>query len=124
MMPFMASGRLVKDYKLLMKYFEKLRELGLDASRHYPTSQDIEVIKRGVERGEIKSVAEALNILVQRFKERIDPVIAKKAFEECMGVEVDEATAVNEVAKLLAYWTLEMSEGLGLIKLVGTEVIR
>ena len=47
MLPFMASGRIVRDYGVLFKYVELLekRGRGYEARRALPTSEDIEYLK-------------------------------------------------------------------------------
>ncbi len=120
-MLFMGSGKLVRNYDVLMKYFEKLRELGVDTSSCYPTGSDVEEVKSLAERGEIKNLDDAVRFLVAKFRGRVNAVAAQQAVRDVMGIEVSPDAAVEYVAKLLALWTLEMCESMGLIKIVGAE---
>jgi len=118
---FLGSGKLVKDYTLIIKYFEKLRELGIDPDSSYPRGEDLEEVKKLVEQGAVKSLEEALNVLKERFKQRIAKEAAVEAVREVLGAEIGADAAVEHVARLLALWTLEMGENMGIIKIVGAE---
>ncbi len=119
--PFLGSGKLVKNYNLLMKYFEKLKDMGMDSSVSYPRGEDLGEVKKLVERGAIKSLDEAVKYLIERFKPRIVGEAAKEAVREVLGIEASMEVAIEHVAKVLALWTLEMGESMGLIKIVGAE---
>ena len=118
---FLGSGKLVKDYTLLLKYFEKLREIGASAESSYPRSEDLGEVKRLVEQGALKSLDEAVSFLKERFKQRIVEEAAVEAVKEVLKTETSREAAVEQIARLLALWTLEIGESMGLIKIVGAE---
>lgn len=113
---FMASGKLLKNQSLLLKYFEILEKMGIDKSVSVPTSDDISFLVKAVYEGKI-SLFEALSALTRRFMPRIIGEAAKKAVEEVLGEEVDETLAIEIIAKDLAAWTIEIAEGMRLIRL-------
>jgi len=118
---FLGSGRLVKSYDLLMKYFEKLRSMGVDPSNSYPRGEDLGEVKRLVERGSIKSLEDAVRYLMEKFKPRVVSEAAVEAVKEVVGVEPSAEAAIEQIARLLALWTLEIGESMGLIRIVGAE---
>jgi len=117
----MGSGKLVKNYELLMKYFENLREMGVPAESSYPTGSDLSEVKSLVERGSLRSIDDAVRFLVSRYRSRVNIDAARKAVREVLGVDAPPEVAVEHVARLLALWTLEICESMGLIKIVGAE---
>lgn len=121
-MLFMASGKLVKNYSILIRYFEILEEMGIDKSTSVPASSDIEYITRAVSSGHL-NLLEVLSILASRFIPRINREAARRAVEEILGRGVDEQVAVDIIAKDLAAWTLEIAENMSLIK-IDTSILR
>lgn len=116
-MPFMATGTVVKDYQLLIQYFEEVKSMGMDPRYSYPTSSDIEFIVRSVRSGAIRNLYELLESLTRIFSSRVCTEAAIKAFKKKYGSEPDPDTAVREIAWMLAGWTIEIAESLGLISL-------
>ncbi|MEM4514186.1 MAG: hypothetical protein QXZ41_06750 [Ignisphaera sp.] len=113
---FMASGKLLKNQSLLLKYFEALEKMGIDKSVSVPTSDDISFLVKAVYEGKI-SLLEALSALTRRFIPRVIGEAAKKAVEEVLGEEVDTILAREIIAKDLAAWTIEIADRMHLIKL-------
>jgi len=120
---FMASGIVGGSYQLLSKYIEKVRELGRDPTVSYPTREDLDYLSRLVESGSARNLYELLNILAQRFMERVDREAATLAFEELYGYR-DEVLAVREVAKQLASWLVEIALSMGMLRLRNVEYLR
>ncbi len=120
---FMASGIVGGSYQLLSKYIEKVRELGRDPTVSYPTREDLDYLSRLVESGSARNLYELLNILAQRFMERVDREAATLAFEELYGYR-DEILAVREVAKQLASWLVEIALSMGMLRLRNVEYLR
>ncbi|MEM1525896.1 MAG: hypothetical protein QW775_06705 [Ignisphaera sp.] len=113
---FMASGKLLKNQSLLLKYFEALEKMGIDKSVSVPTSDDISFLVKAIYEGKI-SLLEALSALTRRFIPRVIGEAAKKAVEEVLGEEVDTILAREIIAKDLAAWTIEIADRMHLIKL-------
>ena len=113
----MASGTIVKDYRLLIAYFEELNNLGIKSETSYPTSEDIEFIVSSIRQGRVRNLAELIDILIERFRSRVNVIAALNACKKTYGEFNDGELAVHEVAKLLAGWAIEIAENLGLIKL-------
>ncbi|MEM2200644.1 MAG: hypothetical protein QW552_05110 [Ignisphaera sp.] len=112
----MASGKLLKNQSLLLKYFEALEKMGIDKSVSVPTSDDISFLVKAIYEGKI-SLLEALSALTRRFIPRVIGEAAKKAVEEVLGEEVDTILAREIIAKDLAAWTIEIADRMHLIKL-------
>lgn len=115
-MLFMASGKIVKDYSILVKYFEILENMGIDRSISIPTSNDIDFLVKVVRQSRI-NLLEAMSMLVARFIPRINREAARRAIECVMGRNIDEQIAVDIVARDLAGWTLEIAEAMNLIRI-------
>lgn len=121
-MLFMSSGKLVKNYNMLIRYFEILEEMGIDKSVSVPTSSDIEFIVKAVSSKHL-NLLEILTALIRRFIPRVHREAAKKAIDEVLGGDFDEQLAVDIIAKDLAAWTLEIAENMNLIK-IDTSILR
>ncbi len=120
-MPFMASGTIIRDYQLLMIYFEEMRNMGMDPRSSYPSSSDIEYIARAVRSGSLRNLYELLESLIAMFRPRVCTEAAIRAFRKKFGSEPDPDTAAREIAKMLAGWAIEIAENLGLISLKNAE---
>ncbi|MEM0006591.1 MAG: hypothetical protein QXJ95_00590 [Ignisphaera sp.] len=115
-MLFLSSGKIVKDYRILRRYFEILDEMNVDKSSALPSSEDFEFIRRFLREGK-KNLLELLEALSLKFIPKIDMNAAIRTYREVLGIEIQPNTAVLHIAKDLAGWTLEMAENLGIIKI-------
>ncbi len=113
-----GSGKIVRDYRLLNRYFELLDNRNIDKSNMMPTSSDIEIVVNMAMEGST-NLLQMINMLVSRLKPKINGDIAREAFREVYGLEVDESTAIDRVAMDMAGWVIEIAEALGLVKVVG-----
>jgi hypothetical protein len=113
---FMASGKLLKDQRLLLKYFEYLDKMGVDRSYSIPSSEDLNFLEKAVYEGRL-NLLEVLIVLKRRFISRVYREAASKAVEDIFGEKAEDELAIDMVAKDLATWTLEIAEALGIIKL-------
>jgi len=112
----MASGKLLKDQRLLLKYFEYLDKMGIDRSYSIPSSEDLNFLEKAVYEGRL-NLLEVLIVLKRRFISRVYREAASKAVEDIFGEKAEDELAIDMVAKDLATWTLEIAEALGIIKL-------
>jgi hypothetical protein len=119
---FMASGKLLKDQKLLVKYFDYLEKMGIDKSTSIPSTEDLDFLRKAVYEGRL-NLLEALTMLKRRFVHRVNREAAVKAVQDILGEGVGEDLAVEMVARDLAAWTLEIAEILGLLKF-DTSILR
>ncbi len=113
-----GSGKIVKDYRLLNRYFELLDSRNIDKSNLMPTSSDIETIVSIAMKGSA-NLLQIINTLVNRLKPKIYGDIAREAFRDVYGIDVDESTAIDRIAMDMAGWVIEIAEALGLIRIVG-----
>jgi len=113
-LPMMATGKIIKDYRPLIKYLELAdREL---RSRTIPNSSDIEVIKELLARG-TSNLSDLINELTKYIRNRVDPELARKAVREVLGTDVDSRTAEYMISRIIAGWVIEMAEQFGIVKL-------
>ncbi|MEM2262297.1 MAG: hypothetical protein QXK24_07590, partial [Ignisphaera sp.] len=70
-MLFLSSGKIVKDYRILRRYFEILDEMNVDKSSALPSSEDFEFIRRFLREGK-KNLLELLEALSLKFIPKID----------------------------------------------------
>lgn len=112
----MASGKLLKNQIFLIKYFEILEKMNIDKSISIPTSNDIEFLVNSV-RGKTINLLEILSTLTLRFLPRVVEEAAIKTIKEVLGEEINGKIAVELIAKDLAAWTIEIAEGMNLIKI-------
>jgi len=114
-----GSGKIVKDYRLLNRYFELLDKRNIDKSNLMPTSSDIETVVSMAREGST-NLLQMINMLADRIKPKIYGDIAKEAFRDVYGIEVDESIAIDRIAMDMAGWVIEITEALGLIRIVGS----
>jgi hypothetical protein len=115
-MLFLGSGKIVKNYRILQRYFEIIDEMNIDKTTSLPSTEDIELISRLVKGGR-KTLLELLDILTLKFIPKVNIEAAIKVYKEILGVEVSPNIAVSYIAKDLAGWTLEIAENLGVIRI-------
>jgi hypothetical protein len=115
-MLFLGSGKIVKNYRILQRYFEIIDEMNIDKTTSLPSTEDIELISRLVKEGR-KTLLELLDILTLKFIPKVNIEAAIKVYKEILGVEVSPNIAVSYIAKDLAGWTLEIAENLGVIRI-------
>jgi len=114
--PFLADGSLVEDYTLLFKYWEKARSRNKSlAEKAVLTHEDFIELERIAESFYGHSIIDLINFFKEVMRERIDPEIAVEAYKETYGVVVEEATAVDKLATILASWLLEAGRQLKII---------
>ncbi len=121
-LPFMASGIIVKNYRMLIEYFNELKRMGIDPRDSYPRSEDLELVKNLASHN--KNLYDLLNELKDRIRKRVVVEAAIKAYRASTGVEPTPSEAVDEVAKLIAGWVIEIAANLGIIKLKNIEYLR
>ena len=112
--PMLATGKIVQDYRPLIKYLELISED--ERTKVLPRSSDIEMVRALVEQGYV-TLEEILGQVIQVVKDRFDPALSCRVIEEVLGLELEENEAVNYLAKLLAGWIIEIAERLGVINL-------
>jgi hypothetical protein len=115
-MLFLGSGKIVKNYRILQRYFEIIDEMNIDKTTSLPSTEDIELISRLVKEGR-KTLLELLDVLTLKFIPKVNIEAAIKVYKEILGVEVSPNIAVSYIAKDLAGWTLEIAENLGVIRI-------
>lgn len=114
--PLLANGSIVGSYKPLYRYWELARRRGAEEAAI--TGEDLEEVRRAVElRGRV-SLLELREELVRRFLPRVDPEIAREAYEG-LGWRLTSAEARRRIAEILAGWALEAAKNLNMISLRG-----
>ncbi len=111
--PFLASGKVVKDYAPLMTYLKLLGNAEREALM--PTSEYLKEIVSRIGKGGV--LGDVLNELAKELRWRINAELAVKALKEAWGVNVSPEYAVDEIAREMAGWLLEMCESLGYIRI-------
>ncbi len=115
-MLFLSSGKIVKDYRILQKYFEILDEMNIDKASALPSSEDIELIRRLIKEGK-RNLLELIDALTLKFIPKINTEAAIRAYKEVLDIEIQPNTAISHIARDLAGWTLEIAESLGIIRI-------
>ena|GEM_PF-680344 len=125
-LPFMASGKVVSNYDLLLRYVEILERRGRREliQKTLPNSSDIIYLKDIVVKGTVKTLDEAIAKMKNRFRERIDVDTAVEAYRSLYNTSISEEEAVDQISRILAGYVIEIAEQLGEIKLRNLEVLR
>jgi len=111
--PFLASGKVVKDYAPLIRYLNLLKDSERKALM--PTTEYLNEIVKRVGKGKV--LGELLEELAKELKPKINTELAVRALKEAWGVEVSPEYAVDEIAREMAGWILEICEALGYLKI-------
>ncbi len=111
--PFLASGKIVKDYAPLLTYLKLLKDEEREALM--PTSEYLKEVVDRVGKGKI--LGEVLSELAKELRWKIDAELAAKALREAWGVNASPEYAVDEIAREMAGWILEICEALGYLKI-------
>jgi len=114
--PFLSSGKLVEDYRLLVRYFKKCKSIGLDCSPLLPASQTLLEIKQMVEKKRV-NFNEVLDFVRGKLSTDVHCSILVDAFEETYGVRASCEEAKNQLIKQLAGWYIEILDTLGYVKI-------
>ncbi|RLG75649.1 MAG: hypothetical protein DRO12_05260 [Thermoprotei archaeon] len=122
----MASGKVVSNYDLLLRYVEILERRGRREliQKTLPNSSDIIYLKDIVVKGTVKTLDEAIAKMKNRFRERIDVDTAVEAYRSLYNTSISEEEAVDQISRILAGYVIEIAEQLGEIKLRNLEVLR
>ncbi len=104
--PPFASGELVYDYEPLRVYLELAKRKGREdlIEKALLTQEDFTILSSLVIRR--MNLLDLIDVLKQRFMERIDGDIAKEAFTS-IGLNVSTDFARERLAYILAGWLLE-----------------
>ncbi len=115
-MPPFASGKLVSTYEPLYYYWKELKESGEEEFLEKSMLNEDDYRKVAELAQSSSNLYDILDALKEAFKERISPEYAVKALRR-YGVNVDEDSAVEILAGLLASWAIEAAEKWGMIRL-------
>ncbi|HIQ55577.1 MAG TPA: hypothetical protein EYH59_02695 [Pyrodictium sp.] len=104
-LPPFATGQIVADYEPLFRYWEaapqQVREKAM------LSNDDFEFLRRVVDEGRVSNLGELMDMLEERFLERIDVDVARRVLSEYYGVPFDPEYARRRLARLLAGWLIE-----------------
>lgn len=115
-LPFFADSTIVGDYKPLIKYWELVRFDRELLDKAFLNRSDFEYLKEVVESNPGISVAELLDLLINRFIPRINCEYARKAYVEIYSIDTSEIEACRNIAKILAGWLVEAGRNTGILK--------
>ncbi|MCY0868186.1 MAG: hypothetical protein OWQ48_03020 [Desulfurococcus sp.] len=116
--PFLASGKILGGYPLLVKYFEicSSEKKSPECAELLPTRGILEEISVLVSR-DSKTFIEILEKLEESLAGKVDCTIAVKAYDSVYGVKPACSEAVKALLREVVAWYLEIAEALGLVKL-------
>ncbi len=116
-LPFFADASIVGDYKPLYKYWEILKKKSLPLDKAILNRDDFKFLEEVIKTTPGLDVASLLNMLINRFIERIDCKLAVQAYREAYGIELSEEEACKNLARILAGWLIEAGKNTGILKL-------
>ncbi|PNV79033.1 MAG: hypothetical protein C0179_07925 [Fervidicoccus sp.] len=110
-LPLLASGKLGADYELLFAYWEIAKEEGKGGEKDVVLrKEDLEMVEELASRKGKIMLEEIVSASLPIVLKRIDPQIAKKAYERVHGVEVPQDFAAIAIAKVIVLWIVEALE--------------
>jgi hypothetical protein len=115
--PFFADKTIVGDYKPLINYWKKLREIGESIDDALLKPQDFKHIREIIKTRNRISLDELLGILTEYFIKRVKCDVASEVLRELYGVDFDREYACRKIASILAGWLIEASKNTGLLKI-------
>ncbi|MCC6034283.1 MAG: hypothetical protein LM567_02130 [Desulfurococcaceae archaeon] len=115
--PFLSTGKLIENYKLLVNYMKQCRDAGLDCSPLIPSSDFLLEVKRLVESDYISKFSDLVKLVEKKFGNLISCDLALRVFTEIHGYVVSCDLVKNMLITQLAGWIIEMLETLGYVKI-------
>jgi hypothetical protein len=116
-LPFFADASIVGDYKPLYKYWELLRRRGRSVEKAMLNNEDFRFLEEVVNATPGLDVESLLNMLTNRFLERIDCKLAIEAYREAYNIVLSEDDACKKLARILAGWLIEAGKNTGILRL-------
>jgi len=114
--PFLASGKLVGDYSLLVKYLEICHERAGECMDVLPSRSLLDLLVEEVNREKV-SFADIVGKLGKELAEKINCGVVVEAYRAIYGVEASCEEVKGILLRQLVAWYLELAESLGLLKL-------
>lgn len=111
--PLLATGDIVGSYKPLYAYWEECEKRGKEPVKI--TRSEIEYVEKRVKESGRVNLETLKRELSLKFIEKVDPDIAYSALFR-LGLKVDRKNAQKFIAEILAGWTIEACDVLGIIK--------
>lgn len=115
--PFFADASIVGDYKPLYRYWEILKKKNLSPDKAILNQDDFRFLEEIIKSTPGLSLEDLLNMLINRFIDRIDCRIAVEAYKETYNIDLSEDEACNNLARILAGWLIEAGKNTGILKL-------
>ncbi len=114
----MATGNVIDNYEPLFYYWKKARNRKREdlIEKTLIREEDLELLKSVIEKSNELNLEDLLGKLSKTVLNRIDASIAKEALED-YGISVDEESARELIARILAGWIIEAGEIRGILKL-------
>jgi len=112
--PFMSSGKLVRDYRPLLKYLDLLPPR--DREKTLPSEDDFKFVESQIIK-EPRKLDELIRELSGRKASIVNKKLAVEAVMKAWGMNVDEGLAVREISGELAGWILEICDALGIVRI-------
>lgn len=115
--PFLSTGKLIENYKLLVNYMKKCKEANLDCSALIPSSDLLVEVKTKINSGRISRLSDLIDLVEEKYSNLVICELAQKVFTEIHGYTVSCELARKILLIQLAGWITEMLESLGYVKI-------
>jgi hypothetical protein len=115
--PFLSTGKLIENYKLLVNYMKKCKEVNLDCSALIPSSDLLVEVKTKINSGIISRLSDLVDLVEEKYSNLVICELAQKVFTEIHGYTVSCELARKILLIQLAGWITEMLESLGYVKI-------
>ena len=115
--PFLSTGKLVENYKLLVNYMKNCKEVNLDCRALIPSSNLLVEIKNLIDSGKLSRLSELIELVESKFSNLVNCDLALEAFREIHGYTASCELVRKMLMTQLASWIIEMLEVLGYVKI-------
>jgi len=114
--PFMSTGKIVGDYRLLNEYVKLLKNYGYNVEAFFPINDAFREVVRLVKDLGVRNLHEVISKVSEVIKPKINTRAGLEAFKRIYEIEVDEEFAAKKIAEIIVGYAIELTDSLGILR--------
>ncbi|MEM2009461.1 MAG: hypothetical protein QXV51_01265 [Thermosphaera sp.] len=114
---FMASGRVVSSYQLLLEYYKLCKEYTGQQCDPIPSTDDLKELEALLKSGDELTLSDIMDYFEKKYVGKISEIPARDACRIYFKIEVSQEYCKREIARLVSGWLIEIAENLGMLRL-------
>ncbi|MEM1628990.1 MAG: hypothetical protein QW551_06945 [Desulfurococcaceae archaeon] len=114
---FLSSGKIIKDYGLLIKYLEICKQRGHNCEEVIPDSNLLTMLKNLIEETGSLRMDYAIQYIKEKIGNKLNCDLAIQAFRELYGLNTECEEILRMLLSQLTGWYIEILDTLGYIRI-------